>query len=1094
MYPTLLDEFLQKNSQKFKDSIIFFKGFPAWIYRYLFQKNFTNLSGEYFLNSKGYIDVKKFFDYDKRKYTKEILDKSENIQILWGFYEELVYISTFLSLSLFGRKPLIVNNNLFNIYYPVDIELSDEEYSYLKQIQEKEESQPILNQSPLDIYYQFYADIKKNKDVTFVSYINKHTDEGFEEINFFDEIDFDYSIGIADKNTISVNDIQYPLVVNKIQNGEIFDEIKIQLEEEHNKKQISPFVNLCRKINQPVTIIKGNKFYNKEETANKYLYILKKYWGEENEFRELKFYKDPDKSLELETISQGHIISEIISQCEKAYNNDDSYNDIFITAPTGSGKSLLFQIPAIYLAEEKNAVTIIVSPLISLMRDQVESLKDNGVNFAETINSQVTYSEKEIIIQKLKDGEISIIYLSPEFLLSSPIETLIGNRKLGLFVIDEAHLVTTWGRDFRVDYWYLGDYIKKLRELLNMKFPVVCLTATAVYQGPDDMVLETVENLNLRKCKYYLGPAKRENIEFEIKYHKDLVGSHDRFKIERAKERIEEFLERKEKSVIYCPYTTHVESIYNELDAKYKHFVGKYYGDLDKLTKNDNQVEFKEGLKKIMICTKAFGMGVDVKDIVNIYHYAPTGNLADYVQEIGRAARNPKLVKGKAIIDFTPKDLRYIRTLYGLSAIRQYQLKEMMRKLCEIYDEKKVRNILVSPEAFSYIFSNESDLENKVKSGLMLISKDLYQKYQYPVLFVRPRGLFSHNYIHVPYSIVGDFEEMFGEYLTEITIDNTRVIPSIDKLNGDTKIIDSGKVFEINLAKLWEEKYSNKTFAEFKREFFEGSLFEFSDKIAPRVRFRVVYKYDFDDVIKQMENVMEKLVYIFDELKTGRGNKLFTSNDFLELFKKYLSDFNVNTYIANLILQLFLVDEEDKLDAFTYNATDFKFIQHEVDAKSGEKRYRVCSYKYRNIKSHCIRLLFGMKPDRSISSKIYEKYLPVSKGEWSKDNKDVSEFIKIASLLEIFKLASYEVFGGRNIELFIRINDPQKLRYLANNPRYTNSILSDIERRRKKSEQILTEFFSKQIDNKTRWDIIELYFLGKMDEVENLLSQYKSEI
>lgn len=102
------------------------------------------------------------------------------------------------------------------------------------------------------------------------------------------------------------------------------------------------------------------------------------------------------------------------------------------------------------------------------------------------------------------------------------------------------------------------------------------------------MVLEIVENFNLRKCKYYLGFVKRENIEFEIKYYKDLVGLYDRFKIERVKERIEEFLECKEKLVIYCFYIIYVESIYNEFDVKYKYFVGKYYGDLDKFIKNDN--------------------------------------------------------------------------------------------------------------------------------------------------------------------------------------------------------------------------------------------------------------------------------------------------------------------------------------------------------------------------------------------------------------------------------------------------------------------------------------------------------------------------
>ena len=126
---------------------------------------------------------------------------------------------------------------------------------------------------------------------------------------------------------------------------------------------------------------------------------------------------------------------------------------MFLTSPTGAGKSVLFQVPAMYLAEQYELVTIVVAPLKALMYDQVEALqRDRNYHKAAYINSDKTLIERQDIIEKIAQKEISVLYLSPELLLSYDIRTFIGDRQLGLLVVDEAHLVTTWGRDFRVDY------------------------------------------------------------------------------------------------------------------------------------------------------------------------------------------------------------------------------------------------------------------------------------------------------------------------------------------------------------------------------------------------------------------------------------------------------------------------------------------------------------------------------------------------------------------------------------------------------------------------------------------------------------------
>ncbi|MBM6876416.1 DEAD/DEAH box helicase, partial [Fusobacterium mortiferum] len=151
---------------------------------------------------------------------------------------------------------------------------------------------------------------------------------------------------------------------------------------------------------------------------------------------------------------------EILEEVENS-KKKDFYNNIFITAPTGAGKSIFFQIPALYLEKNHKYLTIVISPLKALMKDQVENLKQKGINSACFLNSDLSFIEKNRYIEKIKRGEKSIIYLSPELLQgSSDITTIIGDREIGLVVIDEAHTVSTWGKNFRIDYLLIGNYVK----------------------------------------------------------------------------------------------------------------------------------------------------------------------------------------------------------------------------------------------------------------------------------------------------------------------------------------------------------------------------------------------------------------------------------------------------------------------------------------------------------------------------------------------------------------------------------------------------------------------------------------------------------
>ena len=209
-------------------------------------------------------------------------------------------------------------------------------------------------------------------------------------------------------------------------------------------------------------------------------------------------YKDLNIDRSVTKVSQGEIIETVIRQAESALvNSDEGVKNVLLTSPTGAGKSLLFQLSAIYLAEKYKCLTIVISPLVALMNDQVDNLVGNYKGIA-TLNGNIPPTQKEDIIQKIKDGQVNILYLAPELLLSYSITSFIGDRRIGLFVVDEAHTVTTWGRDFRVDYWFLGDYLRQAKRVLKYSFPIFALTATAVWDpsGKNDMVFDTIRSLN----------------------------------------------------------------------------------------------------------------------------------------------------------------------------------------------------------------------------------------------------------------------------------------------------------------------------------------------------------------------------------------------------------------------------------------------------------------------------------------------------------------------------------------------------------------------------------------------------------------------
>ena len=992
-------------------------------------------------------------------------------------YEQYISVSDTLNagVKLTDRTVVILENNLFLSVVPslLQKDIAETLFKYY------ESDSPTISEE-LEIYTHFYSDVCRLGNNEYgVKHINKHLDEKIAVIPFFPlskfEAQQETEVGYA-VETLTDEFWQY---IVDITNGKLPKSITIIRNEQKNGDVIvAALITLLSTLGISYCVKKYNSFEQLIDSTRSFLPLLKQQHGETAEFRMLRFYKCPNKSNELIELSQETVISDIVSQSEKALLGNSDFKNLFITAPTGAGKSLLFQLPAIYLSNNHNAVTIVVSPLIALMKDQVESLEEHGVGCATFLNSTISYDEREHRSAQIKNGEKSIVYLAPELLLSCPLESLVGDRKVGLFVVDEAHTVTSWGKDFRVDYWFLGDYLKNSRRN-GFMFPVLCLTATAVYGGTEDVVNETIATLGLKSTRILLGDVKRENISFDVRsFDKgEKLGSYELVKLANTAKVIGEYTDSGEKTLIYCPYTTQVEELLRQIDIYHKPKVGMYHGKLSPIQKNLYQDNFRNGKIIAMVCTKAYGMGIDVQDIVNCYHFAPSNNLSDYIQEIGRIARN-KNTHGVARIDFSPSDMRYARVLHGLSGLKQYQLKEMLRKLYDIYSVKKHRNLLIAPDVFGYMFSEE-EIENKVKNGLLLLSKDLEQKYGFPVINVRPKTMFTKSFVCVDSDIEKKFVKKYNDIVRKLPDSKPRVLTHKKAGVPDTIIRNDGNIYEVNMSAIWEREFSELTFADFKHRFFNGTLFaeNGTKKFWPRMRLSINYKHSFDVVYSKLSLILDKLTDVFSNLKENCG--FFEYNDFKTKIKIALegSEIDIEDEFLRILMEMFVVEINSKSFSFKNN-NKLTFLQKVNGQGSQENTYRVIGNNHLYFKNILLQLLSQNSPNTE--NNRYISYIP------TQSNSQKPNIMKLLNLLEILDLSSYEIRGGANVEVFVRINDPMKLRYLSQG-KYYNSILRDIESKHKSATKIVNCFFQKQLTTEQRWDIIENYFLGNEAYVKAIL-------
>lgn len=314
--------------------------------------------------------------------------------------------------------------------------------------------------------------------------------------------------------------------------------------------------------------------------------------------------------------------------------------------PTGGGKSLTFQLPALMAARATAGLTVVLSPLQSLMKDQVDNLEKKEIFAAVTINGLVNLLERKEAFEEIESGRASLLYISPEALRSASIVRALEKRRVERFVIDEAHCFSAWGHDFRVDYLYIGEFLREFQERLGRRIPVSCFTATAKAKVVQD-ICDYFERTVGVHLKVFRTSAVRKNLEYQIKHFDDNDG-----KYAYMRSLIES---RACPTIVYTDRVRTTEELAEKL-TKDGFPALPYNGKMDPEVKIRNQNAFLNDEVKIMVATTAFGMGVDKEDVQLVIHHDISSSLENYVQESGRAGRKAEL-RAECYILFNEEDI-----------------------------------------------------------------------------------------------------------------------------------------------------------------------------------------------------------------------------------------------------------------------------------------------------------------------------------------------------------------------------------------------------------------------------------------------------
>ena len=386
--------------------------------------------------------------------------------------------------------------------------------------------------------------------------------------------------------------------------------------------------------------------------------------------------------------------------------------------PTGGGKSLTFQLPALMESQTVHGLTVVISPLLSLMKDQVDNLAERGITEAVTINGLLDPVSRSLAIDRVQSGDASLLYIAPEMLRSKTIERILQARHVVRFVIDEAHCFSSWGQDFRVDYLYIGKFIREYqnRKRLQQPIPISCFTATAKQKVIQDICDYFKQTLG-HDLQLFASSASRTNLRYSV-IHADT----DEVKYSRLRSLI---AESDCPVIVYVSRTKRTRLLAEKLTRDgYKALA--FNGQMDADEKIANQEAFMNDRVRIIVATSAFGMGVDKSDVGLVIHYDISDSLENYVQEAGRAGRDPHL-EARCYVLYSDGDLDKHFMLLNQTKLSISEIQQVWRAVKDM-TKQRMRVCCSALEIARKAGWDDSvsDMETRVRTALAALEQAGY--------------------------------------------------------------------------------------------------------------------------------------------------------------------------------------------------------------------------------------------------------------------------------------------------------------------------------------------------------------------------------
>lgn len=358
--------------------------------------------------------------------------------------------------------------------------------------------------------------------------------------------------------------------------------------------------------------------------------------------------------------------------------------------PTGTGKSLCYQVPALSRFVRTGALSIVISPLVALMEDQVKGLRERGIDGCAAINGLLSMPERADVLDRVRLGDIGILLIAPEQLRNKSVRKVLAQRDIGAWIFDEAHCLSKWGQDFRPDYRYVARFIRESAQASpHGELPLIqCLTATAKPEVVADIVGHFRERLGV-ELHVFDGGSKRDNLEF------DVIETTPAEKFAQVARLIERELPAGMSggAIAYCATRRQTEELAAYLREKGL-ACAAYHAKLPPETKKETQRAFIAGELRVIAATNAFGMGIDKPDVRLVVHADIPGSLENYLQEAGRAGRDRH--QARCVLLYTGEDVERQHSMSAASRLSRRDIQSVLRALRQLQRKKERDQALVA--------------------------------------------------------------------------------------------------------------------------------------------------------------------------------------------------------------------------------------------------------------------------------------------------------------------------------------------------------------------------------------------------------------